>query len=146
MKAVKSIFPILVLLLILNSCKQPQDKLIGKWVRYGDMLQGMCIEIQNEGGSFKAEIVSEPDSIMNSGFFVGDIKWRDIKKIAENKYEYVDLKKTPIPYSEPLRFKSENGLARLEVIGDTIINTRIFAKGDEVVGAETHWRKVEDGK
>ncbi|MCH7763983.1 MAG: hypothetical protein IIB95_09605, partial [Candidatus Marinimicrobia bacterium] len=68
------------------------------------------------------------------------------KKIAENKYEYIDLNKTPIPYSDPLRFTSGNGLARLEVIGDTIINTRIFAKGDEIVGTETHWRKIENEK
>lgn len=146
MKTVNSISLILTALLIFSSCHQPKDKLIGKWVRYGDTLEGMCIQIQNEGGSFKAEIISEPETIMLSGFFVGDIKWRDIKKIAENKYEYVDLKKAPIPYSNPLRFISENGLARLEVIGDTIINTRIFAKGDEVVGAETHWRKIQNEK
>ena len=115
--------------------------MIGKWERFGDPLAGMTIEITNIGGSFKAEIITSPDNVLERGFFAGDIKWRDIKKIDDNKYEYVDLKKTAIPYSDPIRFQSDNGLARLEFESDTIIKTRIFAKGNENYGAETIWRR-----
>jgi len=140
MRQIASIAFILFNLLLFTSCNN-QDKLVGKWERYGDPLAGMTIEITNIGGSFKAEIIASPDSVQQRGFFVGDIKWRDIKKIEENKYEYVDLKKTAIPYSEPIRFQSENGLARLEFENDTIIKTRIFAKGNEAYGAETIWKR-----
>jgi hypothetical protein len=140
MKIINSLgFQFFIVFLIV-SCQQ-KEKLLGKWERYGDPLSGMIIEISNIGGSFKAEIISAPDSVQQKGFFIGDIKWRDIKKIDKNKYEYVDLKKTGIPYSEPIRFKSENGLARLELIDDSIIKTRLFAKGDEDYGTETSWKR-----
>lgn len=140
MNTIKTLTFVLLNILFFSSCNH-QDKLIGKWERYGDPLAGMTIEVTNVGGSFKAEIVAAPDSIQLSGFYVGDIKWRDIKKIEENKYEYVDLKKTGIPYTDPPRFKSDNGLARLELVGDTIVKTRIFAKGNEDFGAETTWKR-----
>ena len=140
MKSITSITITLICILICSSCNH-QDKLIGKWERFGDPLAGMTIEITNIGGSFKAEIITSPDNVLERGFFAGDIKWRDIKKIDDNKYEYVDLKKTAIPYSDPIRFQSDNGLARLEFESDTIIKTRIFAKGNENYGAETIWRR-----
>ena len=140
MRQIASLALVLFNLFLFTSCNK-QDKLVGKWERYGDPLAGMTIEITNIGGSFKAEVIASPDSVQQRGFFVGDIKWRNIKRIEENKYEYVDLKKTPIPYSEPIRFQSDNGLARLEFKNDTIVKTRIFAKGNEDFGAETIWKR-----
>jgi len=62
MRRIASIAFILFNLLLFTSCNN-QDKLVGKWERYGDPLTGMTIEITNIGGSFKAEIIASPDSV-----------------------------------------------------------------------------------
>ena len=132
-----------LLILIFTSCQQ-QDRLIGKWERLGDRFKGMQIEVSNEGGSFKAEIVATTDSIEQRGFVKGDIKWKDINKISKNKYEFQDLGKIQIVLSE--KFTGDYSLARLEFVSDTLIRTRLFTKGDEDIGTETQWKKVRKEK
>ena len=89
--------PILFLLIsfLFLSCNH-QDKLIGKWERIGDRFSGMQIIVKNENGSFKAEMIKTTDSII--GFVIGDIKWKNIKKITNDKYEFEDLGKKPTEY------------------------------------------------
>lgn len=133
---------ILSLISILLSCNQ-KDNLVGKWLRYGDEFSGIEIEIKDENGSFKAEITNiKLDIIEPIPFVIGDIKWKGIKKISENKYEYEDLKKNIIPYTDPIRYEGNYFPARLEIVSDSLINTRVFVKGDERYGTETHWKKV----
>jgi hypothetical protein len=143
MQTIKSITFILLITLLFLSCNQ-QDKLIGKWERFGDQFKGMTIQIKNEGGSFKAEIIETTDAIELNGFVKGDIKWKDIKNISENKYEYQDLGKKPILYSD--KFEGDYVMARLEFVSDTLLQTRVFSKGDELIGTETQWRKISNEK
>jgi hypothetical protein len=143
MKTIKPISLILLSIFIFQSCHQP-DRLIGKWERISDRHKGMQILVKNEGVSFKAEIIATTDSNVLSGFVVGDIKWKDIKKISENKYEFQDLGKISIIFSD--KFGSEYVMARLEIITDTLLQTRLFAKANEVTGTESKWKKIKDTK
>ena len=76
MKTHKSFLTIIVLIFFLTSC-QKEEKLLGKWERYGDRFTGLTIHVIKEGESFKATIIETTDSCkLLAGFVVGDIKWK----------------------------------------------------------------------
>ncbi|MDP1623783.1 MAG: hypothetical protein Q8M08_15765 [Bacteroidales bacterium] len=139
MKSVNLILFILISISLLTSCKK-EDKLVGNWERYGDRFEGMKIHVVKEGESFKASIVFVTDSIKLGGFVVGDIKWKNIKKITDNKYEFEDLAKKQSIYTD--KFEPSYVLANLEMITDDEIHTRNFSKGLEAIGTEQTWKRA----
>lgn len=130
---------ILFSILYFSSC-QKNDKLIGTWERYGDALAGMKIQVVKEGESFKAAIIYATDSNKLVGFVEGDIKWKNIKNTDENKYEFEDLAKEEVMFTD--KFEPSYSLSYLEIISDDEIHTRGFSKGRELVGTEQKWKRV----
>ena len=67
------------------------DPLEGNWVRYDDdtHVAGMTVAVVNNGGVLEGHIIQMMDGI---GIFnVGQVKWHNIKKISENRYDLDDL-------------------------------------------------------
>ncbi len=126
----------LILITVTFGC-QNRNPLEGEWERYGDDFAGMRILIENHDGSFKAEIIQINDRI--EGFEVGDIKWKNIKQINENQYEFEDLGKDVIAKGV---YKGSYDPCRLELISNMEIRTRLFSKGTEIIGTETKWRRI----
>jgi len=139
MKLFKLMSIIFVSVLLFTSC-QKKDKLIGKWERYGDEFAGMKIQVVKEGESFKSSIIFATDNCKLSGFVEGDIKWKNIKKTSENKYEFESLGKTQIMFSD--KFLPEYNLTNLEIISDNEVQTRVFSKGTETVGTVQNWKRI----
>ena len=127
--------------LFFSSC-QNNDKIIGTWERYGDVLEGMRIKVVKEGEHLKGTIIYSTDFSKERGFAEGDVKWKNIKKMTDAKYEYEDLKKTRVPYSD--LFEPSYGLSNLELVSENEIYTRVFSKGTEYVGTEQKWKRVKD--
>lgn len=67
------------------------EPLLGTWVRYDDdaHVAGMTVAVVNNGGSLEGHIVAMQDGI--GAFYVGQIKWHSIVKVAENEYDILDL-------------------------------------------------------
>lgn len=124
-------------LLILISC-QKNDKINGIWTRQGDRLMGMKIEIIKKGDVSNGIIIYIPDSIKMSGFEVNDIKWKGIKHIEDNYYEFEDLGKETDYFGKITKVRYD--LTRLIVSNDTI-RIRGYTKGEEIVGTEQIWVK-----
>ena len=118
------------------SCNQ-QDPLIGTWERYGPYDPGMRIKILKTNNSMNAEIVKRADN--DTTFEVGDIKWKNITKVNDNRYEFSNLTKYPIPFGSLFENKYQD--AYLTIVNDTI-KMRLSSKGNELGGTEQPWKRV----
>ncbi len=127
------------LFLIFASCDR-NDKLIGTWERHSDAWAGMKVKVVKEGKSFKAVIIHATDSNKLGGFVEGDIKWKNIEKTTEKKYEIESLGKTPVMFTET--FEPSYSLANLELVSDNEVYIRKFSKGTEWIGTEQKWKRV----
>ena len=132
-----------IILLLLFSCTAVNDPLVGKWRRFGDVFEGMEIDIVKQETGFIATLSVVPDHPEASGFVIGDRKWRDIRKVSKRAYEYEDLGKrrnkssgriTSTSYSETSLLISENG--------DTL-HTRDFVKSNQPIGFIQKWIRVK---
>ena len=67
------------------------DPLEGNWVRYDDdtHVAGMTVAVVNNGGVLEGHIIQMMDGI--GVFNVGQVKWHNIKKVSENRYDLDDL-------------------------------------------------------
>jgi hypothetical protein len=139
MKSFKLNISIFLSILLFTSC-QKNDKLIGSWERYDDANAGMKVQVLKEGESFKAAITFATDSNKLLGFVEGDIKWKNIKKTTENRYEFEDLYKRGVIFTD--KFEPSYALTNLEIISDDEIHTRVFSKGTEWIGTEQKWRRI----
>ena len=139
MKTVLSI----ILIAILTSCHKT-DNIVGIWERIGNNedFKGMRIQVTEEGDSYKAVIVEATDKCNYYGFFNGDVKWRNIKKTAENVYEYEGLLKSGSNYKiESSSYKPYY----LEIMNDTLIYTCFINEKDEDESSSgQNWVKIKD--
>lgn len=132
-----------MLIAFVTSCKKT-DKLVGIWERVGDnqRFAGMRIQVTEDGDSFRAVIVKATEKCNENGFFEGDVKWKNIKKTAENKYEYEGLLKDASDYKVKSSFYSPY---YLEIINDSLIYTRISSNGGaDETSSEQNWVKIKD--
>jgi len=126
-----------ILSIFLFASCQKEDKLIGTWERYGDDLAGMKVKVVKEGETMKGVIVFMP---YKHRFVEGDIKWKNIKKITKNKYEFEDLYKIADNWENIVEINYH--WTSIELVSEDEIYTRRFAKGSESVGTEQKWRRV----
>jgi len=117
------------------------DFLIGKWERMEDEASGTIVEVKKMGDTYQGKLI-KPAGILNElGFAEGDVKWRDIRVISENKWEGKDLEKevdttgaiTSADYKE----------VRFTFFSDGTLEVRRFAKEEEIIGTVQRWRKIE---
>jgi hypothetical protein len=126
-----------ILSLISFSC-QREDEILGIWTRKGDDLAGMKVQVIKKGNILNGVIVFSTNYAKSSGFFENDIKWKGIKNIEGNNFEFEDLAKTVDNYGNIIEVYYDQ--ARLIVENDTIY-IRGYTKGREKIGTEQIWIK-----
>lgn len=82
---------IIFLFLVLFSFASCKDNLVGTWERQGDILQGMRVKINKTETSMYGEITQK--STQDGPFSLNETKWKNIKKVGANEYEFEDLNK-----------------------------------------------------
>jgi hypothetical protein len=102
----------------------------------------MKIQVLKDGESFKSTIIFTTDSNKLGGFVEGDIKWKNIKNTTKNKYEFEDLYKQGVIFTD--KFETSYVLFNLEIISDDEILTRVFSKGTEWIGTEQKWKRIDE--
>lgn len=127
---------ILLISVFFISCNHP-DPLIGTWERFGEFDPGMRIKIYKTNNSMNAEIVKRADN--DTLFEVGDIKWKNITKVNDNRYEFVNLRKFYQEYGSLFQNRYED--AYLLLVNDTI-RMRLFSKGNDHLGTEQPWKRI----
>jgi hypothetical protein len=127
---------ILLLTLFFINCNNP-DPLIGTWERFGEFDPGMRIKIYKTNNSMIAEIVKRADK--DTLFAVGDIKWKNIIKVNDNKYEFFNLRKYYEQYGSLFQNRYEE--AYLILVNDTI-KMRLFSRGNDILGTEQPWKRI----
>ena len=135
----KNIILFLSLTIIFLSC-QRNDKIIGVWEREGDAFAGMKVEVIRSGNNLNGIIIYSPEYSKTRGFVENDIKWKDIKNIEVDSYEFKSLQKTTDNYGNIINV--DYVLTRLE-IKNNIIKTRLYSKGSENIGTEQIWIRVK---
>ena len=128
---------ILSLSLILLSC-QRKDEVIGVWVRQGDLLSGMKVQVIKKGNIINGVIVYTTDYTKSSGFIENDIKWKGIKNVEGNDFEFYDLAKSVNNNGDIIEVYYDR--ARL-IVENNIIYIRGYTKGRETIGTEQIWIK-----
>jgi hypothetical protein len=78
-----------LLFIFISGCTS-KDPILGTWERYGDQLKGMRIKVTQNSSTINAEVIKLPDN-GNIIFTIGDIKWKDVKKVDNGKYIFGDL-------------------------------------------------------
>ena len=141
MKILQSI----LLIAILTSCHKT-DNIVGIWERIGDneKFKGMRILVTDEGDSFKAVILETTDKCNFYGFNNGDLKWKNIKKTAENvyEYEYEGLLKSGSNYEVE---SSDYKPYYLKIMNDTLIYTCfVDERDDDESTSGQNWVKIKD--
>lgn len=127
------------LLLLLIGC-QSEDPIIGTWERIGDNLKGMKIKVEKNSYSYYGELIKQPEN-GDTTFYVGDVKWKDIKNVGKNKYVLQDLGKYKITFGS--LFQNHYMETNLTLEND-VIKTRVFAKGNESMGTEQTWKRSKE--
>jgi hypothetical protein len=137
---------VLVSIFILSSC-QNNDKLIGTWERYGDELAGMKVKVEKEGDRIIGTIIYSTDKCKQGGFLEGDVKWKSIKEITYNKYEFEDLRK----HAKHDRYgnfqkvsSSSYNLKNLEFVSENEIYMISFVSGEVKIGDKQSWKRIKD--
>lgn len=131
----KIIISVISLTLIYISCQQ-DHKIVGTWVRQDDAFAGMKVKVNKIGNVTNGKIIYLPNSMKMTGFEINDIKWKGIKNIEGNYFEFEDLVKGVDKYGNVGRV--DYALTRL-LISNNVIKIRVYAKGEEIIGTEQIW-------
>jgi len=132
---------LLSVLLILNSCTNKSDKIIGKWERIDDELSGMTIEVKKYGDELRGEIIQNCKHPACNRWIIGDVKWKNIKHLEDNYFEFESLSKGA--YDDGSVILTSYSLHKVELFGDSVLKTQKYAKGREVIGTKQTYRKVK---
>ena len=93
----------------------------------------MCITVTPYGESaYSATITMNSAQLADVGFNVGDIKWKDIKRVSDGKYSLTDLYKSPV--TEP-----SNKPAEINFTGDSLLTLTLA----DDVNNKQRWRKAD---
>jgi len=86
---------LLLIIILVTSCNDnnisKNDKLFGTWTRVGDNYSRMKILVKNENNNCVGKIVFLPTIAQKNGFVFNELKWKNIKKINNNKYSLSNL-------------------------------------------------------
>ena len=126
--------------LILSSCVNESDKIIGKWERTDDEFSGMVIEVKRHGNELRGEIIQNCTHPYCNRWIIGDVKWKNIKYIEENEFEFESLSK--IASDNGIITETSYNLYKLELFGDSILKTQAYSKGSEFIGTKQSFRKI----
>lgn len=85
---------VIINLVMLISCSNADDKIVGKWERINDSHKGMIIEVTKEKDKYVGRIVNVTKENKTLGFAVDDVKWKEIELIDIDQFKYQDLYKS----------------------------------------------------
>jgi len=77
--------------MILNSCDQAGDEIVGSWERINDDKSGMVVTVTKEKDVYIGRISFLTDSNKIDGFELGDVKWKGIEYVENDNYKFQDL-------------------------------------------------------
>lgn len=92
------IFTIFLLVIIIFSftfygCSNKKS-IIGVWERQDNsVFSGMQVKVEKLNDGYQGSLIKVSNKDKETGFAVGDIKWKDIKEIKSGTYEFKDLGK-----------------------------------------------------
>ena len=135
----RKVFFAFLSLLLFSSC-QNNDRIIGSWERYGDDWAGMKVKVVKEGEHLKGMVIFVTEANKLGGFAEGDVKWKSMKRMDRNKYEYEDLLKSVDRLGTIIETRYD--LMNLELVSENEVSSRAFAQGDEWIGTEQKWRRI----
>jgi hypothetical protein len=107
------------------------DPLVGKWERYGDEKAGLCVTVSPYGNVMTSKIDVNVSVLADVGFNVGDMKWKNITKVAEGKYSLTDM------------YKGDEGPKNVqaEIVLDS--NGLLTLTNADDATVIQHWKKVD---
>jgi hypothetical protein len=80
---------------MLGLFKNPKDikELQGIWERVGDEFEGCLIKVYQEGKELIGQVIVSTPAMLNSGWQIGDKKWRRIEEDPKEGWHLLDLRK-----------------------------------------------------
>jgi hypothetical protein len=64
----------------------------GLWERTGDKFAGCVLRVVEMDGELVGKIAILPESMSRAGWHVGDLKWRNIKRVDSKQWQLQDLR------------------------------------------------------
>ena len=109
------------------------------WERTGDHFAGCLILVEPVDGQWQGRITYLPTGMSNYGWKVGDIKWRDIRKLRWQTYSLMDLHKQINPETFELQ-KSNYQEVRLRMVSGSEL---VVSPAAGAVGSRsTRWQRA----
>ena len=117
--------------------------LSGTWFRIGDKAEGTAVVVSSVGEGYEARANLVAEHLQKFGFTENDLLWREISRLDKNHYRgKVLYKQTELPSGKVIRtFYKEHDFF---LDSPNLLRTRSLASGDEVIGTEQVWKKLED--
>jgi len=117
--------------------------LSGTWFRIGDKAEGTAVVVSAVGEGYEARASLVAEHLQKFGFTENDLLWREISRLDTNHYRgKVLYKQTELPSGKVIRaFYKEHDFF---LDAPNLLRTRSLASGDEVIGTEQVWKKMED--
>jgi hypothetical protein len=112
------------------------DKIIGEWKRLDDSHKNMIVKVTRIDNKYLGEVIYSPVYL----FSKGDIKWKDISFRNDTFYDLLDLYKTTSKVEGTYR------QTYLKFVDDDEIITRLYSRGNEIVGTNQHWIRFKKNK
>jgi len=139
------IFLLLLLIAIsICSCSKDQELLIGKWERFGDPAEGSILKIETIPNSdpltYKAQIYHATGLLIDLGFVVNDLKWKDIVQHKEKEYEGQDLTKA-VDNKGEIQWTRYDGI-RIHMASRDMLHVEGLVKSEEF-GDVQKWRRID---
>lgn len=139
MKKLISILLCSLMVFVLVGCGGSATKgLEGKWKRTDSgALNGMVINVVKTNEGYQATIVELTDNMKKVGYNANDVKWKEVKELSKDTWEYKDLAKTITGetkwYDMNMKF-DENSK-------DTLKATDVASNGE--TGSAQTWERVK---
>jgi hypothetical protein len=136
----KNITVLFALIICFIGCNQ-QPSIAGIWERYGDEAEGSMVKVELVGKEYIGRLIKVEGALKELGFADGDIKWRSVKPIAQNKWDGQDLIKV-VDYQGVIQSVDYKDVY-FTLLPDGALEVRKFAKETEVIGTVQKWRRIE---
>ncbi len=134
----------LVLVLGLGACSKDQDLLVGKWERFGDPAEGSILKIEkienSDPPNYRAYVNHSTGLLLDLGFIVNDLKWKDIVQQGEGEFEGQDLTKAVNNQGE-IQWTRYDGI-HIKMVSNDMLHVEGLVKGEEF-GDVQKWRRIE---
>ncbi|OOM81929.1 hypothetical protein CLPUN_07910 [Clostridium puniceum] len=95
MKKLISMLLCSLMVFVLVGCGSATKGLEGKWKRTDSgALNGMIINVVKTNEGYQATIAELTDNMKKVGYNANDVKWKEVKELSKDTWEYKDLAKT----------------------------------------------------